>query len=140
VIPIYISIVAVAFGSLLGWVEGWLVKEGILYVFSNLLGLGTPLTEVTPTTLPGDILDILISSVALGAAAVVVDYVTVLNPARYVRKRLKEYLDNLQVFDEDEPGISSQHFLSYENEEKEQEAIERDEAQRHERAKQPIEI
>ena len=72
--------------------EGWSITDGIYYIFSILLGLGTPLTEKVPTTLGGDFVDIIISSMALGTIAIVVDYVTVLNPARYIRKRIKEFL------------------------------------------------
>jgi hypothetical protein len=40
-IPLQIAIVAVVCGSLLALLEGWSVHDGIFYVFSNLLGLGT---------------------------------------------------------------------------------------------------
>ena len=92
VIPFSIAVLGVVFGSLLAAVEGWAVHNGILYVFSNLLGLGTGLVAIVPQTTGGDILDIIISSLALGCAAIFIDYVTVLNPARYVRKRFRAFL------------------------------------------------
>ena len=133
VVPIYVSIVGVIFGCLLAWLEGWYVVDGICYVLSNILGLATPLVDVTPDTVVGDIVDIIISSIALGAAAVVVDYVTVLNPARYIRKRLKERLDQFQAIDVDEPGISGAHPLAYDNEDEENASIRHDEEQRRQR-------
>lgn len=92
VIPSWIAFHAVVFGSILGAVEGWPMHDGIFYVISDLLGLGTSLTQVIPATVWGDLLDILISSMALGFVAIFVDYVTVLNPARYLRKRFREAL------------------------------------------------
>jgi hypothetical protein len=92
VIPFSVAILGVVFGSLMAVVEGWAVHDGILYVFSNLLGLGTGLVEIFPQTTGGDILDIIISSLALGCAAIFIDYVTVLNPARYVRTRFRTLL------------------------------------------------
>ena len=111
VIPVCVAVNAVVFGSILGAIEGWDIHDGILYVFSNLLGLGTPLTDVLPTTIPGDILDIIISSMALGCVAVFVDYVTVLNPARYIRKRAKEGLERRGIVRLSENR--SQHPLAY---------------------------
>ena len=93
VVPLLVALIAVVCGSILGVAEGWSVRDGILYVFSNLLSLGTPLTDVLPTTMVGDIIDIIISSMALGCVAVFVDYVTCLNPARYIRKRTTEFLE-----------------------------------------------
>ena len=92
VIPLCISLLAVVFGSILAGFEGWAVKDGILYVFSNTLGLATSLTPVSPETIAGVVFDVILSSVAMGSVAVFIDYVTVLNPARYIRKRFKEFL------------------------------------------------
>lgn len=99
VIPACVGIIAVVFGSILAGLEGWSVHDGIYYVLGNLLGLSNALTDVNPGTLQGDIVDIIVSSMALGCVAIFVDYVTVLNPARYIRKRLKEVLANLNVVD-----------------------------------------
>ena len=48
-IPVAVMAVAFVFGSALAAVEGWDVYEGFLYVIGNLVGLGTPLTDVTVT-------------------------------------------------------------------------------------------
>mmetsp|Transcript_13932 Transcript_13932/g.26077 ORF Transcript_13932/g.26077 Transcript_13932/m.26077 type:complete len:300 (-) Transcript_13932:2484-3383(-) len=114
VIPFWIVVIGVVFGSLLAAVEGWNVRDGILYVFSNLCSLGTPLTEVLPTTIGGDVLDIVISSLALGCVAIFVDYVTVLNPARYVRKRFREFLLSRGIVQLKD--TTSLHPLDYKNE------------------------
>jgi hypothetical protein len=85
------------------------VHDGIFYVFGNLLGLGTPLTSVTPQTKAGDMFDIYVSSLALVCLAIFVDYVTTLNPARHVRKRLKEALEKYGVVNLNDPGIPDRH-------------------------------
>jgi hypothetical protein len=66
---------------------------------------------VTPQTVGGDIIDIFVSSLALGCVAIFIDYVTTLNPARYVRKRLKESLERHSVFNSNGPPISNRHPL-----------------------------
>lgn len=113
VIPLLVAIIAVVAGAILAAAEGWNVVDGIYYVFGNLLGLGTPLTDVTPQTVMGDVLDIIISSFALGCVAVFVDYVTVLNPARYARKRMKTFLEQNEVLDLNDPDIPDRHPLDY---------------------------
>ena len=64
-IPFIISMIACFFGILLALAEGWSIHDGILYVIGNLLSLGTALTPIIPSTIWGDLIDILISSVAL---------------------------------------------------------------------------
>jgi hypothetical protein len=61
--------------------------ERIYKVFSNLLGLGT--------TVLGDAADLIIALLALGCVAMLGDYVTTLNPARYIRKRVEEFQENI---------------------------------------------
>jgi hypothetical protein len=61
--------------------------ERIYNVFSNLLGLGT--------TVLGNAADLIIALLALGCVAIWGDYVTTLNPARYIRKRVEECLENI---------------------------------------------
>ena len=116
VIPLLLAINATVFGSILAAAEGWHVKDGIYYVFGNLLGLGTPLTNVTPLTVMGDVLDIIISSFALGSVAVFVDYVTTLNPARSVRKRMKRFLEQKGLVELNDPDIPDRHPLDSQNE------------------------
>jgi hypothetical protein len=65
-IPAFTAVMSVVFGCLLALAEGWTVKDGIFYVFSNALGLGTPLTDEVPDSISGALLDIIISSAALG--------------------------------------------------------------------------
>jgi hypothetical protein len=111
VVPLFVAITAAVFGSILAAAEGWSFVDGLYYVFSNLLGLGTPLTDVTPQTVGGDVIDIIVSSFALGCVAVFVDYVTVLNPARYVRKKFKDFLDKNGVSDLNHPDIPDRRPL-----------------------------
>lgn len=114
VIPLSLAAIAGVFGSILAALEGWSVKDGVYYVLGNLIGLGTPLTEVLPTTVVGDVLDIIISSLALGTLAVFVDYVTALNPARYIRKRTKDYLRQHGIANLDPASGPSSLFFSEE--------------------------
>jgi hypothetical protein len=65
-IPAFTAVMSVFFGCLLALAEGWTITDGIFYVFSNALGLGTPLTNVVPTKIGGALIDIIISSAALG--------------------------------------------------------------------------
>ena len=116
VVPLFVAIIAAVFGLILAAAEGWTMVDGLLYVFSNLLGLGTPLTDVTPQTVGGDVIDIIVSSFALGCVAVFVDYVTVLNHARYVRKRTKDFLEQHGVLTLNDPGMPDRHPLDDQNE------------------------
>ena len=68
-------------------------------MFSNTLGLGTPLTDKTPTSTSGALLDIIISSMALGYIAIFADYVTVLNPSSALRKKFRSCLGAFGVID-----------------------------------------
>lgn len=106
-IPLSVGVTAGVFGSILAKFEGWSVKDGVFYVIGNLLGLGTPLTDVLPLTLAGDVFDIIISSFALGTLAVFVDYVTILNPARYARKRMRDFLRRIGIFKQDDDNDRS---------------------------------
>lgn len=88
-IPIWNAILCAAFGVLLALAEQWSMRDGILYVFTNTLGLGTPLTNVVPTSIGGSLFDIVISSMALGYIAIFADYVTVLNPSKLARRKFR---------------------------------------------------
>ena len=79
--------------------EGWSFEDGILYVFSTTLGLGTPLTDVIPETVGGDLLDVVISSIALGYIAIFADYVTILHPSSSIRKKMRKGLGRTGVID-----------------------------------------
>jgi len=92
IIPLCFALVGVVFGSILASLEGWSVIDGILYIYGTILGLGTPLTSVVPDTIGGDIVDIIIASMALGCIAIFVDYATVLNPGKFLRKLTREFL------------------------------------------------
>ena len=88
-IPLWNAGMCCIFGSILAVLEDWSFSDGILYVFSNSLGLGTPLTEVVPETVGGAVVDIIVSAIALGFLAVFADYVVTLNPARIVRRKFR---------------------------------------------------
>lgn len=59
-IPIVLILIALIFGAMLSGFEDWTVKEGFFYICGNLLGLGNPITNVSPETTRGEMLDILI--------------------------------------------------------------------------------
>lgn len=98
-IPLLNAGLCVVFGSILALVEGWSLEDGFLYVFSNTLGLGTPLTEVSPETLKGALLDVVLSSIALGYIAIFADYVTILNPSSAFRKKIRRSLGGKGIID-----------------------------------------
>jgi hypothetical protein len=114
VIPALFLLVALLLGSILGALEEWSTKDGILYVFGIILGLATPfLTDVNPTSMAGDLVDIIIASIALGFIAVFIDYVTILNPARYCRKRTRAFLGKLSLIDP--ITVTMHHPLDYQS-------------------------
>jgi len=112
-IPAFTAVMSVLFGCLLALAEDWTVKDGIFYVFSNALGLGTPLTDMNPTTIGGALLDIIISSAALGYFAIFADYVTVLNPSKAIRAKFRQSLGRMGVIDLS--NTPSLHPLDYDN-------------------------
>eukprot|EP00986_Skeletonema_menzelii_P011450 scaffold5903_cov81-Skeletonema_menzelii.AAC.6 len=93
-------------GAILALAENWHVSQGIFYVLSNILGLATPLTDAAPDTTPGKVMDVVISSIALGYIAIFADYVTTLNPSSYVRFKIRGYLIALGVVTADSTAIA----------------------------------
>ena len=75
VIPIVIILVAVIFGFILAEVEGWKIKDGFYYIISMLCGLPNPLTDVTPDSDEGKIVDIIIALWALSLAGTIIGIV-----------------------------------------------------------------
>lgn len=98
-IPAWNACLSAILGCFLALAESWHVNDGILYVLTNLLGLGTPLTDVEPTTFHGKFVDVLISSLAIGYFAIFADYVTTLNPSTTVRKGFRGWLGKLGAID-----------------------------------------
>jgi hypothetical protein len=86
VILMLVATISVVAGAILTGAEGWNIVDGIYYTFSSLFNLQSPLTTVTPTTVGGAVIDIILSSFAFGCFAVFVDYVKVLNLVHYLRK------------------------------------------------------
>jgi len=99
VIPAWNMSLSALFGFVLAGIEKWPISDGFLYVFSNALYLGNPLTDVSPNTPSGALLDVLISSMAVGYMAIFADYVTTLNPAKFVRKWLRKYFGEAGIID-----------------------------------------
>ena len=99
IIPILYTTICVIFGTILALIEGWTISDGILYVITNILGLADPLTDIMPDTKGGKVVDIIISSTALGYIAIFADYVTTLNPSSYVRKHTRLLLIKMGAVD-----------------------------------------
>ena len=55
-IPAVVLGVSFVFGSILAHIEEWSTKTGFYYVISNIVGLGTPLVSIEPTTSAGEVL------------------------------------------------------------------------------------
>ena len=75
IIPIVIILVAVIFGFILAEVEGWKIKDGFYYIISMLCGLPNALTDVTPDSDEGKIVDIIIALWALSLAGTIIGIV-----------------------------------------------------------------
>lgn len=71
-IPLLVMAMALIFGSLLAGLEGWVWSTGFYYVVSNLVGLGNPLTNVSPDTTVGKLVDIVIAVWSLSLAGAVI--------------------------------------------------------------------
>ncbi|KAL7529563.1 hypothetical protein ACHAWF_003024 [Thalassiosira exigua] len=99
VVPICYTTLCAILGALLSLAEEWSFKEGFLYVLSNALQLAAPFTDVMPDTVGGRLLDIVISSVAMGYIALFADYVVTLNPSKSVRRKFRGCLGALGAID-----------------------------------------
>mmetsp|Transcript_20226 Transcript_20226/g.47529 ORF Transcript_20226/g.47529 Transcript_20226/m.47529 type:complete len:367 (-) Transcript_20226:183-1283(-) len=105
-IPLWNAAMCCIFGLILAAAEDWTIEEGILYVFTNALGLGTALTDVVPETVGGALLDIVVSGMALGYLAVFADYVVTLDPSRYVRRKFRTCLAKGGVLELNEHNLA----------------------------------
>lgn len=92
-------------GAILALAENWHISVGILYVLSNILGLADPLTDDSPESDAGKVIDVVISSIALGYTAIFADYVTTLNPATFIRFEIRRYLIALGVEDAEQTTV-----------------------------------
>jgi len=71
VLPSVITALGMVFGCLMAAGEGWSMFLGTAYVLGNLLGLQEPLTNISPDSAAGKMLDIIISLYALISATTV---------------------------------------------------------------------
>mmetsp|Transcript_29581 Transcript_29581/g.53186 ORF Transcript_29581/g.53186 Transcript_29581/m.53186 type:complete len:127 (-) Transcript_29581:181-561(-) len=62
-LPITLVLVCAVLGLLLSLVEDWYFVDGWLYVLSNALNLGSPLTNTTPTLQASSVILVMYSSV-----------------------------------------------------------------------------
>lgn len=106
IIPAWYAGLCSIMGVILALAENWHVSEGISYVLSNILGLADPLTDVSPDSAAGKVIDVVISSIALGYIAIFADYVTTLNPSTFVRVKIRGYLIALGVVNADSTTIA----------------------------------
>lgn len=65
IVPFLLILISGFLGVILAAVEGWSAIEGFEYVVSNAAALSTPLTDVGPESIGGDLLDLYISAIAL---------------------------------------------------------------------------
>jgi len=112
-IPAFIALVAVGLGVLLAGFEGWSNKHGVEYVFSNLMGLGTPLTDAQPDSFDGNMLAIIISSTGLACAAIFLDYVMVLNPAQTFRTSTIRFMERHNLLLQQSGTDDDYNFTTY---------------------------
>merc|ERR1712070_303452 len=79
VLPTIVIIIATIFGGILASMEGWSFKPGFYYVVGNLCALATPLTDITPTSDAGKVVDILVAVWSLSIAAIFIGMVGGMN-------------------------------------------------------------
>jgi hypothetical protein len=106
IIPAWYAGLCSVMGAILAFAENWHISQGILYVLENILGLADPLTDNSPVTPGGKVIDVVISSIALGYIAIFADYVTTLNPSSYVRFKIRRYLIALGVEDAEQTTVA----------------------------------
>ncbi len=106
IIPAWYAGICSIMGAILALAENWHVSQGILYVLSNILGLADPLTDISPDSAAGKVIDVVISSIALGYVVIFADYVTTLNPSTFIRIKIRGYLIALGVVNADSTAIT----------------------------------
>eukprot|EP00227_Mantoniella_beaufortii_P014699 CAMPEP_0197582352 /NCGR_PEP_ID=MMETSP1326-20131121/5588_1 /TAXON_ID=1155430 /ORGANISM="Genus nov. species nov., Strain RCC2288" /LENGTH=186 /DNA_ID=CAMNT_0043146415 /DNA_START=72 /DNA_END=629 /DNA_ORIENTATION=- len=74
-VPIIVLALSFLFGLMLAEAEGWPIKEGFYYVTSMLCGLPNPLTDFSPETDRGKIVDIVIAIWSLALAGTIIGVV-----------------------------------------------------------------
>lgn len=99
-IPIMITLLAIVAGCTLAAFEGWTAGGGILYIVSNILGMGNPLgiaANLSPSTVPGSIIDLYISLLAiilLGLILAMIDNLPALDALKKIMIAKSEWLCN----------------------------------------------
>jgi len=62
IIPVVVQVESIIVGEVLGWFEGWTAGVGYVYFASNIVDLAAPIVTASPTTIIGQLWDILAST------------------------------------------------------------------------------
>ena len=73
--PMLLGLTSFVFGCLLAWAEDWKVKDGFYYIVGNLCGLATPITNLTPDSSEGKVVDVFVALVSVSISASVITMV-----------------------------------------------------------------
>ena len=61
IIPVIMLLIALVFGTIIALCEGWTLTVGFMYFAGNMTGLGNPLTNSSPETPMGSLIDVIVS-------------------------------------------------------------------------------
>jgi len=89
--PLLVTGVGYGFGSILAIAEDWTAHDGFLYVISNLLGLGNPLSNLSPSSDFGIWIDILVAVWSLSVASAFIGIVGNMQFIRNLAERWERY-------------------------------------------------
>ena len=92
--PCAVLIIGAFFGAILAAGEGWTFEEGWFYVVGNVVGLATPLVDVTPDTFWGEILDVYIAALSISVAGVALGFISSFSYMQAATKYLEGLSDN----------------------------------------------
>ena len=74
-VPLYVILFGAGIGGIIAAVEQWSFSEGVLYVMSNVLGMGNPLTNVVPKTAAGSIISLYLSLLTVVITGVILNMI-----------------------------------------------------------------
>jgi len=74
-VPGAVLFIAAFFGGVLAAAEGWSFYDGFLYVTGNLVGLATPLCNLSPDGVFGQMLDAYIAALSVAMAGVAIGFI-----------------------------------------------------------------
>merc|ERR1712031_129452 len=99
IIPLIVIVISAVFGAMLADAEGWTFEDGFYYVVGNLVGLATPLTDVSPTSEGGKVLDVFVAVWSLSLAGVAIGFIGSFSFVGAIAEKIegREFTDNTEI-------------------------------------------